>query len=290
MINKLLFIYTESSLHAGTGSSVSIVDLPIQRERSTQYPIVQGSGVKGAIRSQVAGGDPEVDAVFGADVKKGDHAGAVSFGDAQILLFPVRSLNGVYAYITCPFVVARLTRDLTYAGIKPSWGKIEVAKDGAKVISKNQVTVDQSVVLEEFTFNAAVDGEVEKFTNWLADSVFPAGNEYDYWRGKVKNSLVVLHDDAFRDFVVNSTEIVTRVRLETASKTVAQGALWTQEMLPADSLLYSPVVIRNTRTKPVWEAEGVSSWLADTDHLSTRIQLGGDETTGSGMVALKWAP
>ncbi|NOG48211.1 MAG: hypothetical protein HND48_01265 [Chloroflexi bacterium] len=46
MIKGHLFMYTESALHAGTGASVSAVDLPIQRETNTQYPMVQGSGVK----------------------------------------------------------------------------------------------------------------------------------------------------------------------------------------------------------------------------------------------------
>ncbi|HLY31875.1 MAG TPA: RAMP superfamily CRISPR-associated protein, partial [Ktedonobacterales bacterium] len=46
----LLFLYTETPLHAGTGASLGIVDLPIQREVHTQYPMIQGSSVKGALR------------------------------------------------------------------------------------------------------------------------------------------------------------------------------------------------------------------------------------------------
>ena len=49
--SKILFIFAETPLHAGTGSGLGAVDLPIQRERSTGYPIVQASGLKGALRS-----------------------------------------------------------------------------------------------------------------------------------------------------------------------------------------------------------------------------------------------
>ena len=37
MVTKGLFIYTETSLHAGVGSTVSAIDLPIQRERTTVH-------------------------------------------------------------------------------------------------------------------------------------------------------------------------------------------------------------------------------------------------------------
>ena len=55
---SMLFQLCETPLHAGSGSSVSYVDLPIQREKHTDYPIVQASGVKGAFRdwaSKLAG-------------------------------------------------------------------------------------------------------------------------------------------------------------------------------------------------------------------------------------------
>ena len=119
MDSNALFIYTISSLHAGVGSTVSVVDLPIQRERTTQYPIVQGSGVKGALRP-IENGDnkTEVERYFGGVRKDSQNrdisfAGAFSVGDARIVLFPVRSLVGVFAYVTCRAVLARVARDIS---------------------------------------------------------------------------------------------------------------------------------------------------------------------------------
>src|SRR5438128_7853487 len=48
---KTLYLYVETPLHAGVGSGLSSIDLPIQRERTTQYPMIQGSGIKGKLRS-----------------------------------------------------------------------------------------------------------------------------------------------------------------------------------------------------------------------------------------------
>jgi CRISPR-associated protein Cmr4 len=302
MISTSLFIYTETSLHAGVGSTVSVVDLPIQRERTTQFPIVQGSGIKGALRSQVNDGfegrDNLINLVFGGEeedkkdnTKKVNFAGAVSVGDARIVLFPVRSLAGVFAYITCPAVLARVRRDMK------DFPELDqaIAMDAALVNTKSTVSASNRVVLEEFSFTAQSNPAVDEIAGWLADYALPDAPEYKYWKDKLQTSLVILHDDAFRDFVQNSTEIVTRVRLDSAKKTVIDGALWTQEMLPPDTLLMSAVIVRSTRSERIrnddgksFSPENVIGWLHDTSIIPSRIQLGGDETSGQGMVALRW--
>ena len=47
---RVMFIYTETSLHCGSGTSLGVIDLPIQREKYTDYPVCQASGVKGVVR------------------------------------------------------------------------------------------------------------------------------------------------------------------------------------------------------------------------------------------------
>src|SRR5579883_685514 len=107
-----LYLYVETPLHAGVGSGLSSIDLPIQRERITHYPMIQGSGIKGKLRSVAEdlverGIGPltreKIGIIFGLDKAETPdqmHAGALIAGDARILLFPVRSLTGVFAYIT----------------------------------------------------------------------------------------------------------------------------------------------------------------------------------------------
>ena len=48
---SLCTFYAISPLHAGCGAATSQVDLPIQRERHTNWPHIQASGVKGAFRA-----------------------------------------------------------------------------------------------------------------------------------------------------------------------------------------------------------------------------------------------
>lgn len=298
-----LFIYTETSLHAGTGSTVSAVDLPIQRERTTRHPLVQGSGVKGALRmdlgKRVGETDASLLATFGPEAGKVDdknaYAGAVSVGDARIVLFPVQSLQGVFAYITCPMVLARVRRNLPKF---PSFSA-KLENQQALTTTKSSVTVGNQLVLEEFTFISQKSNEVDVIADWLVNNALPQTLEYTYWREKLPTSLVVLSDEDFTEFTVNSTEIVTRIKIDSATKTVASGALWTQESLPSDTLLMSAISILDSRLqvddgndkdgnpkkKSLLKAQEVVDWM--NKNLPARIQIGGDETTGQGFVAVR---
>ena len=74
MTKLLAFFYTESPLHAGASDSLGVIDLPIQREAHTGYPVVWGQSLKGALR-QAARHHPDWDdaavtAVFGSEVSQ----------------------------------------------------------------------------------------------------------------------------------------------------------------------------------------------------------------------------
>src|SRR3990172_983710 len=109
---KLLLIHALSPLHAGTGQGVGVIDLPIAREKATQIPFLPGSTLKGVFRDACT--DPTLRTnVFGPDSGNPDqHAGAVAFTDARLLLLPVRSLMGVFAWVTSPLLLRRLSRDV----------------------------------------------------------------------------------------------------------------------------------------------------------------------------------
>ena len=156
--------------HSGTGQELGIVDLPIQRERHTGFPKIEASGLKGSIReafeennNEVKIGDKKIQVndintislAFGP-VTDITHAGALGFTDARILLFPVKSMKGVFAYITCPQVLKRFEEEITIAGkeIELNGQKINVSKISPNSFPENtsKVLVSAKVILEEYTF------------------------------------------------------------------------------------------------------------------------------------------
>jgi len=302
----MLYLYVETPLHAGTGSGLSSIDLPIQRERTTQYPMIQGSGIKGKLRSAAYAAtwdNEEIQVVFGPEDSGADHAGALIAGDARILLFPVRSLDGVFAYTTSYEVLSRFQRDIARSGKQLDWNMLSQSQNQgeesvALVTTSSSVATGDTLVLEEFSFTARADPQVNAIAQWLAEQAMPQASEYGYWREKLKNSLVILPNNDFRDFVVHATEIITRVRINRQTKTVENGALWTEEHLPSDTLLYVPIYATNARKMKNGSNDkdassmSASAILDKAKSLETSlrgyIQLGGDETVGRGMVCMHW--
>src|SRR5712692_1753136 len=301
---RMLYLYVETPLHAGAGSGLSSIDLPIQRERTTQYPMVQGSGIKGKLRSAAyaaAESMPptwtinEINIVFGPEKEGSEHAGALIVGDARILLFPVRSLTGVFAYTTSHDVLNRFMRDTNRGGKGLDWTIPEAKEHTALVTGKSNITAGKAVVLEEFSFaeDKSASAEVDNIARWIANNALPHTEEYKYWRNKVQDSLVILPEDDFRDFVVNATEIITRISIDRTTKTAAGTALWTEEHLPSDTLLYVPIYATQARKMKKENGKEVPEMSADEilqkaatleKSQNGYIQLGGDETVGRGIV------
>lgn len=296
---KVMFIYTESSLHCGSGTSLGVIDLPIQREKYTDYPVCQASGIKGVVRewfevNKNGNGDNEkIKYTFGPDFGRGDsdaHAGAATFTDGRLLLFPVRSLNGVFAYTTSRFALSRLKRDLEMAKVQGVTWTIPAESDD-KIIGVQESKIKDSnnkVVLEEYTFDFQTDTSVKAISEWIANNAIPTGNEYKFWKDKVKTDLLILPENAFRDFVKLSTEVQARIQIDNKTKTVKPGALFYEEALSSDSLLYSvimahdPACDSDKRPDKLKNQTDVMTFLSEINN--KRLQFGGDLTIGKGIV------
>jgi CRISPR-associated protein Cmr4 len=313
----MLFLYCETPVHAGTGTSLSIVDLPIQRERITGLPIVQASSLKGVLRAETLSilkrkgeqnAEEKVRVLFGPEPKPGqasEHAGCVSPHDARLLLFPIRSLVGVFAWATCPFVLERFKREMIAAGFQIGWQVPNPANSyQALVAHDDTIVADGKVVLEEFAFEKQKDDSAEQIANWLRDNAFPQSDEYATFREWLPKRFVILPDDAFRDFTQLATEVIARIRLKTETKTVAEGALWTEEHLPSETLLYAPIFVSKplapkdtvpdefkennepSAAKVLEFLKGLTTPNTDKPYLD-RLQIGGDETVGRGIVKVQ---
>jgi CRISPR-associated protein Cmr4 len=313
----MLFLYCETPLHAGSGTSLSIVDLPIQQERITGLPIVQASSLKGVLRAEVKRvleqqNDPKanekVQVLFGPETQRAhEHAGCVSPHDARILLFPIRSLVGVFAWATCPLVLERFKREMCAAGFPVNWNvpTLPANSDTALVAESSEIIAEATVVLEEFAFKAQPSAEAKSIAEWLAENAFPQSDEYEPFRNWLPKRFVILPDDAFRDFTQMATEVITRIRLNQETKTVAEGALWSEEHLPSETLLYAPIFV----SKPLAPKKDVPDEFKENDEPSAakvlefleslaepdsgqphldRLQIGGDETVGRGIVKVRF--
>ncbi|MCX8004561.1 MAG: type III-B CRISPR module RAMP protein Cmr4, partial [Burkholderiaceae bacterium] len=138
-----VFLYAVSPVHMGAGQAIGVIDNPIQRERHTDHPCFAGSGIKGAVRHafELLGGKKEwLDLLFGPEAGSSAlHAGAVSFGDAQLVCLPVRSLKGGFVYATCPHALARAQRLLALVGAAAQWPALSKVEERQCLLSNSQL-------------------------------------------------------------------------------------------------------------------------------------------------------
>ena len=295
-----LFIYCVSPVHMGGGTSLGAVDNPIQREVHTGHPAMAGSGLKGAFRDvfEAANGQAEADAVFGPSTDASDHAGAVSFADAQLVLFPVRSLRSSFVYATCPTALARMQRLLVLAGIDEAKGwkipHVSENEDKCAVVPGTEVATGSQLILEAYEFVPEPSAKLATIARWIGDNAMPGDDGSSFFRNKVANDLVVLSDERFNHFVQHATLVEPHVRINDESGTADDGGLFYTENLPPESLLVSLVMASKKRVKkgnPEPEDNEASAVMhAVRDALdNTLAQVGGDATTGRGQVVLRFA-
>lgn len=243
-------------MHIGSGTTLSLIDLPIQREAHTDFPVMPSSAIKGVIRASF--NEQEQEDIFG----KGDEEGKVIFTDGKILLFPVKSLKGVFVWITSPYVLERFKRDTE---INVEIPKVE--KDNA-VVSSNKVLMNNNkLVLEEFTFNATINENLKKLKEITKCEID-------------EDKIAVVSDDVFKFFVKNYTEVNARIKIDQTKGTVDKGGLWYEELLPAETVFYGCIDARK-------KSEHEEQLNKVIEKINNQIlQFGGDETLGRGFTKI----
>lgn len=290
MTTRLTLVHAMSPLHAGTGQSVGAIDLPIARERPTGIPLIPGSSIKGALRARSQAKDVQMTKdVFGPDTaQSSEHAGSVQFSDAHLLLLPVRSVRGTFAWVTSPYLIQRFARGAREAGIdlarlpgSPVMKECCVLKDSLTIPGSSG-----TVVLEDLDFkvSTAQKAWLEAFCTDLGKALFPQDSpDFATWRTSLAERICLVHDDVMVFLFETATEINAHIRLNNEAKTVERGGLWYQESLPAETVLAGLVVASSVNAVNGRFKREAAELL---DHVASLtqglVQLGGKANTGQG--------
>jgi len=374
MAKGLLIIKTLTPTHPGAGTSIGAIDLMLQREVTTNFPFIQGSSLKGAMRSylesqpvedkedllrelinlleqyandqknkdlmkelnKVKKSDgsielpvfrarefvrilikarkddkareevenrfsplySEYDKVFGPYSPKGGfEKGALTITDASLLFYPVRTLKGLYALVTCPEILRRLK--MPHIGLlkdsdipQPDKGTVLGHPEALKKYMLN----NNRLYFEDLNFK----GDKNEIGVILLKSLGFEGemNKKNSDLYKIASRLFIVHDDVFQYFVEFATQVMSRNKIDYNTGTVDKkiGGIWTEEHLPPETYLFSYLeddkkVVGKIKVKKngsEQEKDATSfEWIADKldDNV---IHLGGDETVGKGFVELRF--
>jgi CRISPR-associated protein Cmr4 len=298
----VLGLYTETPLHCGAEGGTGYVDLPVQRERHTRYPVIPGSSIKGTLRDELAGplGPEKVNALFGETTREPAKAepdatdggngeagkqrtrpGTASFGDGILVAFPVRSSGAPFHWVTCPFALERAFRAMgERVTLEPpqrneAWG----AADDAILLEEIAVAARKNEAFFSSDSNSGLA---------LLKRLLPADDRgFAYTRGLFEKRLLILADEDFGELVETGTEILTRIKLNALGTTAnldpkehpklsefeCQGNLFVEEVVPSETLFFS--ALRST-------GEGAAE-LQGAFGKRPVLRLGGDETIGRGL-------
>ncbi len=298
---KPFFIEVRTPLHNGSGSELGVIDLPIQRERTTGYPKIEGSSLKGALRERFKQSvkeelfkeerdkcDDIVEVLFGPEdsAEDSNYKSALSFTDAKILLFPVRSAKGIFVWTTSKSVLKDFAENIKLTDSKKDpFKEVEIPQSG--VSDKEILFNDSKLLLEDYAIDISRDDNENKVSG-IADTLskyLPLSKE------SFKKRFVILKDEDFKYFVTHATEVVARTRINSDTGTVDEHALWYEEFVPEKAVFYSLVLATKLFSKKCSEFFGSeeSEQAENAIKVFTKwadgriLQIGGDETIGKGI-------
>jgi len=102
-------------------------------------------------------------------------------------------------------------------------------------------------------------------------------------QGEFQKRFAIVSDDIFTFLAEFATEVNAHISIDDKTGIVADGALWYQECLPAESILVSCFHAEDSK-KPDCKLKA-SDIIAKATAVSS-LQLGGKATTGLGVVKL----
>ena len=264
MQTAILGMLAETPVHPGSGRGLGVVDLPVAREAATDYPVVVGSSLKGALKDKAERTETtkkDVAPHFGEP----NHAGQLLVSDARLLLLPVRSLTSSYRWATCPHLLERFGRDLKRAGQRYGRGVVpEVALGTVHTHGNGHLFLEERQFEVKAEPGDALIGALKRLL------------VHDETAKRLADHIAILHDDDFSWFARYGLSIQARNVLDDNKKS---KNLWHEETLPADTVMYGLVAGRSD------EALGILEHLfPETDPY---LQVGGNETVGQGWFAVR---
>lgn len=300
MNTRLIFVHALSPLHAGTGQGVGVIDLPIAREKATGIPFLPGSSLKGTLRdaylSRFDRNSPDWNKgckVFGPETDNADaYASAAQFADQHLLLLPVRSLAGTFAWVTSPYLLQRFNRDAAFAKIpkleitQPADTDCWVVKPyppGEETVKCQLYSHAGKVVLEDLDLTPKPDARSSAWAEVIGRYVFRGEPT---WQQMLAERLCIVSDDVLSFLLNTATEINARIKLKDDVKTVEKGGLWYEESLPTETVLYGLVVATpNKETKLSTGAKSNEDAIFEIvqSSIPPSVQLGGKATVGRGL-------
>lgn len=286
-VAKVVGVEAVTNIHVGSGTGL-VADIAVQRDEFG-FPCIWSSSLKGSLKTALLYAFASTCAGSSGSsannsVKRARYAASLLLGsepdeaetfessitilDVYLLAMPVRSLKGVYAYITSPMLLARFKERLEilrdFSSQKQGEPKIDTVNINAtidalnKLINISKNAMDEALCIGDCSkvtiFVEALKGKAiiaEEFIVKVSNAKDVcqqdcALNELENLLKKFitdDRPLLILSDDMAREVIDRGLIRVTRVRLSKESKTVDEGP-WTEEYVPRKTVFHTLLLFK----------------------------------------------
>ncbi len=233
-------IITLTNMHVGSGDiNFGVVDNLIQREPASNFPYINSSSLKGALREffvyknlqndkiiDIFGSSPQSD----KNGKRNNKQGKFYFFNAYILSIPARSDIIPYFNATCPQLLNMFINTYKTYNRLNDIGKDKISK--AENFLKNiNVFLENGRVLISNKYKDKGSGTVEDLTMKYFEDVLIDDADLKNLLG---DNIAVLNDRDFIENISNNMPVIARNYLENGMS----KNLWYEEIVPRDSRFF----------------------------------------------------
>lgn len=277
----LFFVRAITPIHVGVDQGVGAIKLPTMRDATTGHPLIPGSSLRGVLRDAASArfeqGDRAVRAAFGPPRENAsDHRGGLVISDARLLFLAVQSLKGTFAWATSQTVLRRLAVDAVDAGAE---ALVDIANEPPEPLATEEALIAPKsalafgngagvVSLREVLVTARHSPRVERIAQTLGRRLWQSETDRAFFTERV----VVLHETLFDALTRLALDVRARVPIDSEKGTAQASGPWTEEHIPAESVLAGLAFGRPTRYRPP-PTQGDASVSGETFAASQVIEV-----------------
>lgn len=268
----LYMITALSNMHVGSGDiNFGVVDNLVQKDLITSVPIINSSGLKGALREFFnAGGidDTEIDYIFGPPQKarkggkKEQSSGMYKFFTANLLTLPARSSKKPFFRATSPMLLRELLNSVELFKLNIAWKEII-----EELINNAAPEKEKPVIFEDL----GADVIIEDFK-----AVYKQFDNVNGLESVLGCDVAIFHDDDFKELCEN-LPVIARNHLENGKS----QNLWYEEVVPRQSRFYFIIAVPDSE-----DTKDINQKFSE--HLQKNlIQIGANASIGYGFTEIK---
>jgi len=172
-------------------------------------------------------------AAFGPDrANASEYRGGLVLSDARLLLLPIASLKGTFAWATSKTVLQRFNQNLLEAGIAPlPLNKID---DALLVPTESKLLLqNQRISLREVFAQAKPERYVSDLAKAIGAFLWTNPEDQTFFSER----FAIVPNDVFDAFARSALEIRARVAIDSERGTAETSGPWTEEHIPAETIL-----------------------------------------------------